>query len=45
MGMPLMLKYLFSTSKLAVLPPRRQDTTAAPTFMCLGTWLLALPVL
>ena len=33
MGMPEMVKYLFSTSKLEVLPPRRQDTTAAPTFM------------
>ena len=26
-----MVKYLFSTSKDAVLPPRRQETTAAPT--------------
>ena len=30
MGMLLMEKYLFNTSKAAVAPPRRQDTTAAP---------------
>ena len=35
MGMPQMVKYLFSASKVAVLPPRRQDTTDAPTFMVL----------
>ena len=34
-GMPEMLKYLFSTSKAAVLPPLRALTTAAPTFICL----------
>ena len=36
MGMPLMVKYLFSTSKEEVLPPLRQVTTAAPTFMVLS---------
>ena len=36
-GIPVMVKYLFSTSKVAVLPPRRQVTTAAPTFMVLST--------
>ena len=35
-GMPLMVKYLFSTSKEEALPPRRQVTTAAPTFMVLS---------
>ena len=35
-GIPEMLKYLFSTSKDAVLPPLLALTTAAPTFMCLG---------
>ena len=35
-GIPLMVKYLFSTSKEAVLPARRQETTAAPTFMVLS---------
>ena len=34
-GIPDMAKYLFSTSKVAVFPPRRQLTTAAPTFICL----------
>ena len=29
------VKYLFSASKDAVFPPRRQLTTAAPAFMCL----------
>ena len=33
-GMPEIVKYLFSTSKDAVFPPRRQLTTAAPTFIC-----------
>ena len=28
------LKYLFSTSKAEAAPPRRQLTTAAPTFRC-----------
>ena len=36
-GIPVMVKYLFSTSKDAVLPPLRQVTTAAPTFMVLST--------
>ena len=35
-GIPQMVKYLFSASKVAVLPPRRQVTTAAPTFMVLS---------
>lgn len=35
--MPVMVKYLFSTSKEAVLPPRRQVVTAAPTFMVLSS--------
>lgn len=30
------MKYLFSTSKDAVLPPLRQVTTAAPTFIVLS---------
>ena len=34
-GMPHIVKYLFSASKVAVLPPRRQETTDAPTFMVL----------
>ena len=29
-GILLMVKYLFSRSKAALAPPRRQDTTAAP---------------
>ena len=33
-GIPLMVKYLFNTSKLAVLPPLLQLTTVAPTFIC-----------
>ena len=33
MGISLMVKYLFSWSKVAVVPARRADTTAAPTFM------------
>ena len=37
-GMPHIVKYLFSASKVAVLPPRRQDTTDAPTFMVLSMW-------
>ena len=37
MGIPLIEKYLFSTSNDAVLPPLRQVTTAAPTFMVLST--------
>ena len=34
--LPLMLKYLLSTSNEAVLPPRLALTTAAPTFMCMS---------
>ena len=31
-----MVKYLFSSSKVAEAPPRRQTTTDAPTFMVLS---------
>ena len=33
-GIPLIVKYLLSASKLAVLPPLLHETTAAPTFIC-----------
>ena len=33
LGLRELVMYFFSTSMLAVVPPRRQDTTAAPTFM------------
>ena len=34
--MPLMVKYLFSSSKVAEQPPRRATTTDAPTFIRLS---------
>ena len=37
-GIPFMVKYLLSISKVAVFPPRRQETTAAPTFMVLSVF-------
>ena len=39
-GIPLMPKYLLSTSNEAVLPPRLALTTAAPTFMWQSCWQL-----
>ena len=39
-GMPLMVKNLFSSSKVADRPPRRAHTTAAPTFMVLSKEVL-----
>ena len=38
--MPTMVKYLLSSSKVAEQPPRRADTTAAPTFMLLSNGVL-----
>ena len=35
MGMELMVKYLFSSSKVEEQPPRRATATLAPTFMAL----------
>ena len=35
-GIPDMVKYLFSSSKVAEQPPRRAHTTLAPTFMVLS---------
>ena len=35
-GMPLMVKNLFSSSKVEDRPPRRAAATAAPTFMVLS---------
>ena len=40
MGMQLMEKYLFTSSKVDELPPRRETTTEAPTFMVLSKWVL-----
>ena len=40
MGMPEMVKYLFSSSKVAEQPPRRAQTTLAPTFMVLSKGVL-----
>ena len=39
-GIPLMVKYLLSSSKVAVKPPRLADATAAPTFMVLSKGVL-----
>ena len=39
-GMPLMVKYLFSWSKVAEQPPRLATATDAPTFMRLSKWAL-----
>ena len=39
-GIPAMVKNLFSSSKVALHPPRRAHTTLAPTFMDLSKWLL-----
>ena len=39
-GMPLIVKYLFSSSKVAERPPRRATTTLAPTFMLLSKGVL-----
>ena len=36
-GILLMVKYLFNSSKVAEQPPRRAHTTLAPTFMVLST--------
>ena len=36
MGIPEMVKYLFSSSKVAEQPPRRAHTTLAPTYMVLS---------
>ena len=35
-GIPEIVKYLFSWSNVALAPPRRQETTAAPTFIVLS---------
>ena len=35
-GIPLMVKYLFSSSNVADSPPRLAETTLAPTFMVLS---------
>ena len=39
-GMPLMVKYLFSSSNVAESPPRLATTTDAPTFMLLSKGVL-----
>ena len=39
-GIPLMVKYLFSSSKVAEQPPRRATVTLAPTFIALGNAVL-----
>ena len=39
-GMPLMVKYLFSSSKVAEQPPRRATAIQAPTFMVLSKCVL-----
>ena len=39
-GIPLIVKYLFNSSKVALAPPRRQDTTLAPTFIVLSKRVL-----
>ena len=40
MGIPEIVKYLFSSSKVAEQPPRRAQTTLAPTFMVLSKGVL-----
>ena len=40
MGMLVMVKNLFSWSKVAEQPPRRAHTTLAPTFMVFSNWVL-----
>ena len=32
------LESIFNSSKVEVFPPRRADTTAAPTFIVLSNW-------
>ena len=39
-GIPEMVKYLFSSSKVAEQPPRRAQATLAPTFMVLSKGVL-----
>ena len=39
-GIPAMVKYLFSSSKVADRPPRRATTTLAPTFIRLSKGVL-----